>query len=188
MKPQPLVFYDYARCVHVKRWHTVATVHQQSVAEHQWLVTAIALELNKLIVGEEPPVTLILEAMFHDAPEVRLGDPPTPAKRHFPAYNTEAKLLMEDTPYAAPGSGSFTDSDRWRMIKMADVIADAWWSDENCIGIHGRIVAKGASAAMALRVVQYSDETGRDWFEPVNKVLQALGMPYLSQSLRETPP
>lgn len=191
-----LKFYDFMRAGHVKRWHIINTVRNQTLAEHGYLVTIIALELYRLIVGgdrerdSEEILQLIMGAMFDDAPEIRYGDYPTPAKSYlqdkvpFPIFKAMDDDLMPEIPYI----GGRIPGRLLPFIKMADAIEAAHWIHENKAGIHADIVAKGCARRMMELVDKFSRETNTDWYEPVNKVLMELGMPYVSQSLRQTPP
>ena len=59
----------------VKRWHTVSTIQQQTVAEHSWGVAMICRELW-------PEDHKLLEAaLCHDLGEGLTGDVPWPVKR-----------------------------------------------------------------------------------------------------------
>lgn len=201
---EKLRFYDFMRAGHVKRWHIVNTVREQTIAEHQYLVTVIALELYARMVGidnREGPnwrevCALLAAAMFHDAPEVRYGDFPSPAKRYIrdivgstsewsDVFDAMDKALMPALPYvggkAAPAIMDF--------VHMADAIESAHWISENKAGgSHTDAVARGNNRRMAEMVVELSAKTKVDWFEPVNAVLIELGMQYLSRSMLVTPP
>lgn len=194
----PLRFYDFMRAGHVKRWHIVNTVRDQTIAEHQYLVAIIAMELyTRMIdpVRQENAVEflhLVMCALFSDAPEVRYGDYPTPAKKHikelagpdlFKKLDAE---LMPTVPYLA----AFSKINQALMdfVEMADAIEAAHWIGENKAGIHSGHVAKGASRRMVEKAAELSARTGVDWFEPVNRILIELGMSYISKSMMETPP
>lgn len=188
-----LRFYDFMRAGHVRRWHIINVTRDQTIAEHQYLVTIIAMELFKKMSSApaaESFCELMVAAMFHDAPEVRYGDFPSPAKRHIrevagaAVFETLDKALMPELPYiggeASPAAMDF--------VHMADAIESAHWISENKAGIHSDAVAKGNARRMAEMVVELSNRTKTDWFGPVNEVLIELGMPYLSKSMLVTPP
>ena len=197
----PLRFYDFMRAGHVKRWHIVNTVREQTVAEHSFLVAIIALELNvKLgaIYGGDLANRLLLSALFADASEIRTGDYPTPAKREIREVlggrnvfaEVDAALMPKVPYYDVPPSTDLHDGEAYirRIVKMADTIEAAHWINENKAGFHADVVAKGCSKAVAELVVKFTEETKTDWFKPVNEILMELGMPYISNSLRMTPP
>ncbi len=190
-----LRFYDFMRAGHVKRWHIVHTIRDQSIAEHQYLVTVVAMELfsrmaGKLGLDESAWLPLIVGAMFHDAPEVRYGDFPSPAKAHIremgapDVFEKLDKALMPKLPYVGGDMGQVVHD----IISMADAIEAAHWISENKAGVHAAHVAKGNARRMAEMVIGLTERTGVDWFDAVNAVLIELGMPYLSKSMLVTPP
>lgn len=196
---EKLRFYDFMRAGHVKRWHIVNTVREQNIAEHQYLVAVIAMELfAKMVDVKDDPEgfsRLVIMAMFHDAPEIRYGDFPSPVKRHIreiagPAldkgdiFKVLDDALMPELPYI----GGKADPALEHFVRMADAIEAAHWISENKAGIHAEAVAKGNGRRMAELAKELSELTNADWFEPVNDVLIELGMPYLSKSMLQTPP
>lgn len=199
---EKLRFYDFMRAGHVKRWHIVNTVRDQTVAEHQYLVTVIAMELfsklgqywqadaDQMESDNNMWLGLIAGALFSDTPEVRYGDFPSPAKKYIKAIGGEdlfAKLDRELIPHLPYVGGDVNDG-LARIIKMADFIEATHWIMENKAGIHSEAVAKSNARAMAEAVVRFTQETATDWFGPVNEILIELGMPYISKSMLVTPP
>lgn len=59
----------------VKRYHTVARIKEQTIAEHSWGVAAIVLYLEP-----NPSKALISAALFHDVAESQTGDVPATFK------------------------------------------------------------------------------------------------------------
>lgn len=88
------------RCGHVKRWHMVRVLREQTLAEHGMLVQIVALEAADRYIAEtetlNDPRGLRMEvmewAMWHDMPEVVTGDISTPMKR-FMGHNGVPTLL-----------------------------------------------------------------------------------------------
>lgn len=201
-----LSFYDYMRAGQVKRWHIVETTRQQTLAEHLWRTTVIALELYDQIVGAKfngreswhEILQLVMEGLFHDTPEIRMGDTPTPAKAFIrenagDVFTPMQQALMPEIPYIGgtlPVTATMAGGDGIlaRILKLADAIEAAHWISEHKVGAHADVVAQANRKIMADLVVRYSQETELDWFAPANHVLMALGMPYLSVNLRLTPP
>ena len=77
------------RLSNIPRWTMVNTTRQQSVAEHSYNVTLIAMELAKrMSVGEDYGgidrfaihKDIVLIAINHDLMEVLTGDIPAPTK------------------------------------------------------------------------------------------------------------
>jgi len=187
-------FYEFMRAGHVKRWHVVNTVREQSIAEHSFLVAMIALELNTRFEGLETAAddpSLVMGALFHDMPEVRYGDIPTPGKKFLKDYTGNPDLFTEietflipNIPYYDPGVTEFAA----RIIKMADVIEAAHWIRDNGAGAHAQIVANKAWSVVVKLTESYTEITKTDWYAPVNKVLMSLGMPYVYKDAAITPP
>lgn len=77
------------RCGHVKRWHMTRVFREQTLAEHLMLVQIVALEAaDRYIAGSggyADPRLFRLEvmewAMWHDMPEVVMGDIAPPTKK-----------------------------------------------------------------------------------------------------------
>jgi 5'-deoxynucleotidase len=104
------------RTSHVKRWQIVRTSRHQTLAEHGYLVTMIAIEIAKQLQITDCADRLMMWAMLHDIPEVVTGDLATPVK---------SKIKFDDT-------GIFDDYDKIKesvtgtiichIVKLADLI------------------------------------------------------------------
>jgi 5'-deoxynucleotidase YfbR-like HD superfamily hydrolase len=85
----------------VKRFHTMHTLHTQSVAEHSFGVSWLVW----LLTGGHTSAKLLMAALVHDAAEHVTGDLPAPAKRslgisaQFAEYE-DALLLEAKLPIA----------------------------------------------------------------------------------------
>lgn len=202
-----LGFYDFARIGHIKRWHNVNTIRSQTVAEHCFMVVLIALELYQNLVGIDRDeihngtnsspmacelLTLVLGAIFHDAPETAAGDSPTPAKRLLIEITGDPELfkkleenLMPELPYI----GRTVPAALERMVEMADSIEAAHWIRDNGAGHHAEVVKGYVRRRMEDRVEKFHvEEPNAGWYEAVNKVLMALGMPFVHRESRLSPP
>jgi 5'-deoxynucleotidase len=197
-----LTLYDFLRIGHIKRWHNVNTIRQQTVAEHSYMVELIALDLFQTMIGIDPEerdgtlrmaFRIVLNAKFHDTPEVATGDTPTPAKRLIreltgdPAiFDKMDAMLMPELPYAGIKPGG-TDIEPY--IKMADAIEGYHFIYENGAGTHAKVVASGARRKLEDAVEKYHlQEPTAGWYEAVNRVLMALNLPYVHRESRISPP
>lgn len=192
-----LTLYDFLRIGHIKRWHNVNTIRQQTVAEHCFLVAVIALDLLFHLKwgGEHPKAwvgSTLVAALFHDAPEAAAGDTPTPAKRLLREITNDPKLfdklddrLMPQLPYLGGKVPPFIE----RIVEMADAIEAYHWITDNGAGTHAKIVAGYVRRKMEDLVekhhVHFPDE---GWYEAVNKVLMAMNVPFVHRESRLSPP
>lgn len=190
---KPLTLYDFLRVGHVKRWHNVNTAREQTLAEHSYMVTVIAVHLATKIIGDEQfTADVAFAALFHDAAEVVLGDSPTPAKRFIREFTKDPAIfdkmeaaLMPRIPYLP----DTPDCNPEPFVKMADKIEAAYFISENGVGRHAEIV-KGFNWRNLEDFVEKLDENDPQsgWYEAVNEVLMALGMRYVYKQARITPP
>jgi hypothetical protein len=165
------------------------------------MVMLIALDLFQQMIGIDEEARdstpkyafhILINAMFHDAPEVAAGDTPTPAKRLIREltgdpliFDKMDKMLMPDKLYGVKLGG--TDIDLY--IKMADAIEGYHFIHENGAGTHAQIVIGGARRKMEDMVEKcHQAETGAGWYEAVNRVLMALNLPYVHRESRISPP
>jgi 5'-deoxynucleotidase YfbR-like HD superfamily hydrolase len=104
----------------VKRYHTVQTLQQESVATHSYLVAWCVTMLS----AQTPRAELLLAALQHDIAEAVTGDLPAPSKRElkirdqFAAYESAVLQHYRHGDFDA----DLTDDER-RVLKLADVCA-----------------------------------------------------------------
>lgn len=101
----------------VRRFHTVPTLHENSVAEHSFGVAWLLY----LLTGGSPSAELLLAGLSHDLAEQVTGDIPGPAKRLFGLRGTfsdiEKNILDGQDLWTNAAGLSEADS---RILKMAD--------------------------------------------------------------------
>ena len=121
---------DVARSSNVTRWHSVNCYRFPSIAEHSFLVTMYARELQCRIIpnATDTERLLLLEfSMVHDLPEVLTGDMSTPIKRKieamFPEGESPLDKIEEDLcPDYKFLKGEIKGTAFQRIAKLADIL------------------------------------------------------------------
>jgi len=187
-----ITFHEFMRAGHIQRWHTVNTVKTQTVAEHAYMVTIIAMELFANVIGFDDPAEvnqLMAAALFHDAPEIRYGDIPTPGKNFIKQRTGDSFFrdmdheLMPEIPYV----GGALPPRLIPFVKLADAIEAVNWITANKAGPQAELVAKACNSHLQNLVAIYAATPIPEITEAVNKVLMALGLSYIYKEARETP-
>ncbi len=149
---------DKLRAQYVKRWSTVHLTHQQSLAEHSFNVTMIALEISLMVFGEYDEIfsdKVMRHALFHDLDEIVTGDIPTPTKQRLIAHAPGIKDLLDTAP---PPKATEHSKDAIRQIvKLADIIESAFHVKQHGDGIHARQVAIDVENKMKEAIAAVSD-------------------------------
>lgn len=106
----------------VKRWGTVHTIHQQSVAEHIFNVERIAVRIATRwfsVIEDDALFVIMWFAHRHEDFEALSGDFPTMVKPYF----DEAAFEKEHSDIIDP----IRDGGQWvrNIVKLADML-DAW--------------------------------------------------------------
>lgn len=205
---KPMTLYDHLRAAHVKRWHNVNVAREQTVAEHSWMVAFIALQLfnNSSTNVQDDRVSalnLVIGALVHDSPEIVTGDFPSPAKlmvreitkdwrekgsevaAHADIFDLMDAMLMPELPFL----GIPLPPELAPYIKLADAIDAAHWISENGLGAHAKVVAHSNRRKLEDMVEHYETTIPNGgWYDAVNRVLVALGDPYVHRQSRLSPP
>lgn len=125
---------DILRAQEVHRWNIVATIRNQSLAEHTFNVVfigrAICKELGK------PDGEVIKTALEHDLDEIVTGDIPTPTKQRMKimGFNPDSIHDRKNTPTRSGESQT--------IVKVADMIEASWFIGQNCVTRHAKEVAE----------------------------------------------
>jgi len=106
------VLYNAAR---TKRWHTCDTLKEQNLADHQWGVALIVMELAP---GN---YNLLRAALVHDLGESVTGDIPYTGKRLYPELGYYSEAAERDF---ADGYGTMVrlSDDERRIATWADML------------------------------------------------------------------
>lgn len=116
----------------VERCHTHPHVLRYSVGHHSAGVVALIIQTWLEAHGELPRAELMAEALYHDAPELVVGDIPSPVKHLMgeELEQAEDKALSWLLPWPArehrPGSNALTDKERW-WLDAADAVELFLW-------------------------------------------------------------
>lgn len=142
------------RSCEVKRWHTVSVSREQTVAEHQWAVTMIAVWLHSVIVGP-PPESFLYMCLLHDADEHQTGDIPSPVKE------------------TAISEHVYTTKEQ-HILKIADAIEAFHFIHNYGIGKHSDSVKDNCYRRLLLRCNRATGLLGMEILHRVDDALCAL--------------
>lgn len=111
----------------VLRYHTWPVHHRQSIGEHTWQVMRIYWQIFGAL---SPQVSTYL--LWHDAGELKVGDPPFPVKQDNPRLKRELDAMEGDAVYAmgGPGPEFWIDDAELLRCKLCDLL------DMNELGRH----------------------------------------------------
>lgn len=113
----------------VKRWHTIETITEQTVAAHSWGVACVCLD-----IWPDCSRSLITAALHHDVPEARVGDVPAPVKWEYPSLKKELDKVEDAEAEAIGISYKLNESDKVKL-KIADMMELLWFCiDEERLG------------------------------------------------------
>lgn len=150
----------------VKRWHTVNTIRQQTLADHSWAVTIIVLALydemlKRGIVSGVPTSETIIKALMHDVDEVYTGDVPAPQKDAQNGAGHKPVLFLNAVD---------------AIIGVADAIEALHWITDNWAGAYTKmVVVEDCKTRLSRRLGQACDQFfGDDFRDCVDAVIAEL--------------
>jgi HD superfamily phosphodiesterase len=124
---------DILRAQEVHRWNIVATIRNQSLAEHTFNVVFIARAICKEAGLSDSDV--IKCALEHDLDEIITGDIPTPTKERMKKLGFNPDDVHEREVDAPARSGEAK-----LIVKIADMIEASWFIDQTNFTRHGKEV------------------------------------------------
>lgn len=109
-----------------KRYHTVRTISEETVAHHSHGVALLCTFLSP-----NPSASLLKAALMHDLAEHVTGDIPSPAKRAYgisEQVSDREDLLMREAGLSIPT----LTSEEERILKLADIFQGAIFCLREC--------------------------------------------------------
>lgn len=103
----------------VRRYHTVALLHEETVGHHSHGVALLCLQLNPQASRE-----LLYAALVHDLAEQHIGDIPSPTKRSLELSGALDKL-ESSLIFAHLGARPELTPEDQRTLKLADIAQGA---------------------------------------------------------------
>jgi 5'-deoxynucleotidase len=156
---------DISRSGHVTRWHSVRTLRNQTLAEHHYMVSMLVNKMAKEIPSEplsDSERLLLLEyAMWHDTPELLMGDLASPLKRRIEEISGENNPIEaienEIAPWLTNLRGKInTKPELYIIFKLADMMDAIIFISQEGVGGHSKAVQKKLEASFKKKV-----DTGR---------------------------
>lgn len=99
----------------VKRFHTVRTIGNQTVAEHSFNVAMILLKIT------QPSAELLKAALYHDLPEIFTGDIPATTKWRHSSLAHPLSVIEENLIQENQWGIILTDEEKL-LLKYADML------------------------------------------------------------------
>lgn len=122
---------DILRAQEVHRWNIVATIRNQSLAEHTFNVVFIARAICKEM--NHPDDAVIKLALEHDLDEIVTGDIPTPTKDRMRQLGFNPDDVHGGEVKSRGGIAK-------AIVKAADMIEASWFIEQNAITRHAQEV------------------------------------------------
>lgn len=166
------------RCTTVTRWHIVRTMRQQTVADHQWATYTIACALQqelKYDLSDRYQLLFLQWALFHDVPEVIVGDLPSPTSA---ALNHHLTMLIRDTSdtwaFLNNWANTFDSGVPATIVKLAELLTDWQFLRQEGVGTH----AEQVTASLSKRITDKTTEamTKHPRFEWITVTLKIMGL------------
>jgi len=173
---------DIARAAHVDRWQIIRTLRQQNIAEHQYMVTMIALEIAERVITNNdftPDNRIILMdwCLRHDLPEVYMGDICTPVKLRIKAACDEdifSKIEEEICDICHQSRLRVTGTVYEGITKLADLIDGIRFLTTEGSGKHAEFALNKIKGMYKERLYHLSKEYTKYRWTEVSKILTTM--------------
>lgn len=153
---------DISRSGHVTRWHSVRTLRNQTLAEHHYMVSMLVNRMAKEIplepLSDSERLLLIEYAMWHDTPELLMGDLASPLKRRIEEIsgndNPIEKIENEIAPWLVNLKEKIkTKPELYIIFKLADMMDAIIFIFQEGVGEHSKTVRKNLEDAFHKKVI-----------------------------------
>lgn len=142
---------EQLRACHVRRWHIVKVVREQTLAEHLFAVSVIAGSLAAAmrwtgLLQSQLQLKLLQWSLAHDIIEVRTGDIPTPFKRVIEQAGGKHVLEKAEDLIDPDFGGNYRQiqgTEIEAIVKLADQIEAIYFLQDNGRGAHAIEVLDG---------------------------------------------
>lgn len=172
---------DVVRLSHVKRWHSVRVAREQSVAEHSYLVTMIAIHIARLVLPEfreDMRRDLMDWCLRHDLPEVYTGDTSPVLKRLITERTGEdliARIEYESCIDYQRAEGRVKGTPLYILYKIADTLEGAVFLRDEAVGEYTKSIYQRYRAT-AIKLFDMANEKwpAYPWLEVRDQVFYEL--------------
>lgn len=167
---------DLLSLSHVPRWTTFPVARPQSVAEHSYRVAIIAYYLGSYIFtfgsgsGEPNFHVLITWSLFHDGPESKTSDLPSPLKQMI-GKSQVRQLEMESCPWVERFEPP-THSIDYKLVQIADSLEALSWLTRYGDAFRDRWDGKNVCDKLRNNILKYTEEAELSW--PKSKVREGV--------------
>jgi len=172
---------DVMRLAHVSRWHSVRVAREQTVAEHSYLVTMLALHLAENILPEfrsDMRRELMDWCLRHDMPEVYTGDTSPVLKRLVSERVGEdliGRIEFESCADYQRAEGRVRNTPLYVLYKIADTLEGAVFLRDEAIGEYTKSIGQRYRAT-AIKLFDMANEKWPEypWLEVRDRVFYEL--------------
>lgn len=153
---------DISRSGHVTRWHSVRTLRNQTLAEHHYMVSMFVNKMAKEIpvdpISDSERLLLIEYAMWHDTPELLMGDLASPLKRRIEEISKAENPIEIIENEIAPWLTNLKEKikkkpELYIIFKLADMMDAIIFIFQEGVGEHSKAVRKNLEDSFLKKVI-----------------------------------